>query len=184
MSDSLKSIEALIDRARSLLLDKTYDTPATRNNLRLLEEQRQNILDGKRIKNVDGVYVTSKIVNEERVIVSAGGFSPDDRVVSLAMTVEQSIVNLENIVTKKSRAGKKNQALSKDQRILNTEKRHAEAMERVKKELGNIQHMTHEEFETKFLAIKPKPSIRLPKAKKLIQLSITLIKARRSKSKP
>ena len=57
-------------------------------------------------------------------------------------------------------------------------------MERVKKELGNIQHMTHEEFETKFLAIEPKPSIRLPKAKKLIQLSITLIKARRSKSKP
>lgn len=182
MSDSLKSIEALIGRARSLLLDKAYDTPATRNNLRLLEEQRQNILDGKRIRNVDGVYVTSKIVNEERVIVSAGGFSPDDRVVSLAMTVEQSLVNLENSIAKGSSTAKKNQALSKEQRILNTEKRYAEAIEHIKKELGNMGQMTHEAFELKFHAIKPKPNIPLPKAKKLIQSSITLLKARRSKS--
>lgn len=182
MSDSLKSIEAQIDKARSLLLDKAYDTPATRNNLRLLEEQRQNILDGVRTRNVDGVYVTSKLVNSERVLVSAGGFSPDDRVVSFAMAIEQRDVNTENSATKKSSTGKKNQALSKEQRKLNTEKRYNQAIEIIKKELGNIGQITHEAFELKFATIKPKPKIPLPIAKKLIQSSITLIKSRRSKT--
>ena len=182
MSDSLKSIETLIAKAKRFLLDENFDTPAIRDSLRLLEEQRQHILDDKRTRSIDGIYVTTKLVNGERVVTSGGGFSPDDRVISLAMALEQSFANIENNLVKKSNIGITNQKLSKEQRKLNTEKRHAKAMELIKKELGNVRQMTYEEFELAFSVIKPKPNIPLPKAKKLIQKTVTLIKTRRTKS--
>jgi hypothetical protein len=182
MSDSLKSIEALIDKARSLLLDKAYDTPATRNNLRLLEEQRQNILDGRRVRNIDGVLITSKLIKGKRVATSAGGFASDDRVISLALTLELGQIGFENSIAKKSEDAKKNQELSKNKRKDNTKERYKKAMEAVIEALGTLQDMTHEEFEFKFNGIKPRPKIPLPRAKQLIQKTILLKKVRKAKS--